>query len=152
MKVKLTTNSGFTLVELIVVLVIAVLGFSVIANNINSGNYATKLQLVSQDIASGLRYAQSQALMTQKSISVDIDLSNNSYAISNQKKIYSFDKEIVVTLEIAEQEYTEDQIAKIRFFPDGSSTGGRIKLEWGKNVKQIDVNWITGKVSINEKS
>ena len=152
MKVTLTTNRGFSLVEVIVVLVIAVLGFSVIAININSGNYATKLQLVAQEIASALRYAQSQALMTQKSISVDIDLSHNSYAISNQQKTYHFNKEIVVTLEIAEQEYTADQIAKIRFFPDGSSTGGRIKLEWGKNVKQIDVNWITGKVSINEQT
>jgi general secretion pathway protein H len=152
MKKSLNSNQGFTLIEIIIVLIITVLGFSVIANNINSGNYGTKLQLITYEIASALRYAQSQALITQKSTSVDIDLSENSYAVSSQNKQHKFNKEIAVTLEIAEQEYTVDQIARIRFFPDGSSTGGRIKLEWGSFYKQIDVNWITGKVTINEKS
>jgi general secretion pathway protein H len=151
MNKSLNTSQGFTLIEIIIVLMIAVLGFGVIANNISSGNYGTKLQLIAYEIASALRYAQSQALITQKSTSVDIDLSENSYVVSNQDKKHKFNKEIAVTLEIAEQEYTDNQIARIRFFSDGSSTGGRIKLEWKGVLRQIDVNWITGKVTVNEK-
>lgn len=151
MKRQFNTSKGFTLIELIIVLIIAVLGFSVIANNINYGNYGIKLKLLTHEIASVLRYAQSQALITQKSTSVDIDLRQNVYSVSNQDKKYTFNKEIAVIMEIAEQEYTVDQVARIRFFPDGSSTGGRIKLEWGNYLKQIDVNWITGKVTINEE-
>jgi general secretion pathway protein H len=90
MKKSLNSNQGFTLIEIIIVLIIAVLGFSVIANNINSGNYGTKLQLITYEIASALRYAQSQALITQKSTSVDIDLSENSYAVSSQNKQHKF--------------------------------------------------------------
>jgi general secretion pathway protein H len=144
-------NEGFTLIEIIIVLVISILGFSVISSNINSGNYGTKLQLVARDIASALRYAQSQALLTQNSIAVDINLKDNSYSVSNQQKQYSFNKAISVSLVIAEEEYSLEQIGSIRFFPDGSSTGGRITLEWGNQFRQIDVNWITGQVTINEK-
>lgn len=151
MQASLKFNKGFTLIEMIIVLVISVLGFSVISSNINSGNYGTKLQLVARDIASALRYTQSQALMNQQSMSVDINLKDNSYSLSNQQKQYSFNKEIAVSLIIAEQEYTDEQVASIRFFPDGSSTGGRITLEWENQIKQIDVNWITGQVTINAK-
>lgn len=141
---------GFTLVEIIVVLVISVLGFSVISTNINSGNYGAKLELVTREIASALRYAQSQALLNQKSMAVDINLKDNSYSISNQEKKYTLNQEISISLVIAEEEYSVEQIGSIRFFPDGSSTGGRIKLQWGNQIKQIDVNWITGQVKINE--
>ncbi len=150
MQYSAKANQGFTLIEIIIVLVISVLGFSVISSNINSGNYGTKLQLVSRDIASALRYAQSQALLNQQSVAVDINLKDNSYSLSNQQKQYSFNQAISVSLVIAEEEYSAEQIASIRFFPDGSSTGGRIKLEWGNQFRQIDVNWITGQVTINE--
>lgn len=145
------TNKGFTLIEVIVVLMVIVVGFGVISRRINTGNHGTKLQLVTRDIASALRYAQSQALLNQKPIAVDISLKDNSYSLSNQQKQFSFNQEITVSLVIAEEEYTDEQVGSIRFFPDGSSTGGRIKLEWGSQMTQIDVNWITGQVTINEK-
>jgi general secretion pathway protein H len=143
-------NCGFTLIELIIVLLISVLAFAVIGSNIGSGNRSTKLQAVARDMASALRYAHGQALMTQKPVSVAINLQDNSYSISNRSKTYPFAEEIDVSVVIAEDEFSEGEQGNIRFFGDGSSTGGRITLEWGTELRRIDVNWITGKVSISD--
>lgn len=145
-------NSGFTLLELIIVLMISVLGFAVLGNNIASGNHSTKLQAVARDIASALRYAHGQALLTQNTVSVAIDLKNNQYSISNRDKLYPFEAEIDVSLVVAEEEFSDDEQGSIRFFGDGSSTGGRITLEWGNQLRRVDVNWITGEVSISNTS
>jgi general secretion pathway protein H len=36
----------------------------------------------------------------------------------------------------------------IRFFGDGSSTGGRVSLKRGESVWQIDINWLTGQIEL----
>jgi len=140
---------GFTLLELIIVLLISVLGFAVIGSNISSGNQSTRLKSAARDIASALRFAHGQALVARKPVSVAISLADNSYRISNRAKIYRLDTEIDISLTVAEEEFTEDQEGSIRFFGDGSSTGGRIILELGNLVQTIDVNWITGAVLIS---
>jgi general secretion pathway protein H len=141
---------GFTLLEMIIVLVISVLGFAVVGSNINSGNESTRLQAVARDIASALRFAQSQSLMTRQPVSVTVDLRDNSYVISKPRRVFRFDEQIDVSLTVAEEEFKEDEYGSIKFFGDGSSTGGRVTLEWGKQLRRIDVNWITGQVTIED--
>ena len=38
----------------------------------------------------------------------------------------------------------------IRFFPDGSSTGGRITLSTDRLAYLVDVDWLTGKIHLLE--
>lgn len=147
MNSPLRQSRGFTLIELIIVLLISVLGFAAISSNISSGNQSTKLQAAARDIASALRYAHGQALLSRQPVSVAINLDDNSYRISNRNKIYRLADEIDVSLVVAEEEFEKGE-GSIRFFGDGSSTGGRITLEWGKQLRRIDVNWITGEVGI----
>lgn len=150
MSIAVKAEQGFTLLELIIVLLISVLGFAVIGSNISSGNQSTRVQAAARDIASALRYAHGQALMSRQPVSVTLDLGDNSYTIGNRGKRYRLDSEIGISVTVAEDEFTEGQQAGIRFFGDGSSTGGRITLELGKQLRRIDVNWITGAVAIND--
>lgn len=150
--IAVRAERGFTLLEMIIVLVISVLGFAVVGSNINSGNESTRLQVVARDLASALRYAQSQSLMIRQPVSVTIDLRDNSYRISNRNKVFRFDEQIDVSLTVAEEEFQQDEFGSIKFFGDGSSTGGRVVLEWGKQLRRIDVNWITGQVSISDSA
>ncbi len=142
---------GFTLIELTVVLLIMVLGFSAIGTNISSGNQSSQLKALSRDLASALRYARGQALISHNEVSVAINLAENTYKVSNRDKIYHFSDEIEVTLVIAQDEFKNDEIGQLRFYPDGSSSGGRITMEWGNLVNIIDVNWLSGKVEISDK-
>jgi general secretion pathway protein H len=143
---------GFTLLELIIVLLISVLGFAVVGSNISSGNQSTRIQAAARDIASAMRYAHGQALMSRQPVSVTVNLDDNSYSISNRGKIYRLDSQIDISVTVAEEEFSEGREASIRFFGDGSSTGGRITLEWGKQLRRIDVNWITGAVAIHDSA
>lgn len=149
MRFAVNTAQGFTLLELIIVLLISVLGFAVVGSNISSGNQSTRLQAAARDIASALRYAHGQALMTRQPVSVAVNLGDNSYRISNRDKIFHLNSEIDISLVVAEEEFAEGEEGSIRFFGDGSSTGGRITLEWGAQLRRIDVNWITGEVAIS---
>lgn len=142
---------GFTLIELTVVLLIAVLGFSVIGTNVSSGNHSSQLKAITRDMASAFRYARGQALISHKEVAVAIDLSENTYQLSNRKKTYQFADEIEVTLVIAQDEFTDKKTGYIRFYPDGSSSGGRVTLEWGDLLYRVDVNWLTGKVAISNE-
>lgn len=142
---------GFTLIELTVVMLIVVLGFSVIGTNISSGNKSAQLKAISRDLSSALRYARGQALISHDEISVAIDLAENTYQVSNRDKIYHFSDEIDVTLVIAQDEFEGEEIGHLRFYADGSSSGGRITLEWGDLVNIVDVNWLSGKVDITDE-
>jgi len=148
---SIKANQGFTLIEMIIVLLISVLGFAVLGSNISSGNQSTRLQAAARDIASALRYAHGQALLSRQPVSVEIDLADNSYRLSNRDKTYPLDEQIELSLVVAEEEFAEGKAGSIRFFGDGSSTGGRITLEWGKQLRRVDVNWITGAVAINDE-
>jgi general secretion pathway protein H len=146
----LHSNKGFTLLELVVVLFIVVLGFSVVGINLSSGNDSTKLKATARDIVSALRFAKGQALISHQETTLNLDLAENSYTVSGRDKVYSIPKAIDVTVVTAQSELTGEGLGSIRFFADGSSTGGRITLELGKAAWQIDINWLTGQIELED--
>ena len=143
-------NKGFTLLELIVVLFIVVLGFAAIGINLSSGNDSAELKVAARDIVSALRYARGQALISHRETTITLDLVKNSYTVSSRGKVYPIPKTVKVTVVTAQSEINNEGVGNIRFFADGSSTGGRITLSRGKAGWQIDINWLTGKIELND--
>lgn len=142
---------GFTLLELTVVLFVVVLGFSVIGLNLSSGSDSTELKAAARDIVSALRYARGQALMTHQETTVAINLSDNNYMVTGRDKLYQIPEGIEVTVVTAQTELTGEGTAGIRFFADGSSTGGRVTLERGNATWKIDINWLTGQIELESE-
>jgi general secretion pathway protein H len=71
--------------------------------------------------------------------------------MTDKSRIYKLSKDIEVTLDVAQSQIEDDGTqGAIRFFPDGSSTGGRITLEISEIKRQLDINWLTGQVEISE--
>lgn len=141
------SDAGFTLLELIIVLGIMVLGFGAVAVNMSSGNDSMALKAATRDLASGLRFVRSQAMISHSPSALDFNLSDNSYSLTGQAKIYHLAEDIDVTISTAKDDLHEGS-AQLRFFPDGSSIGGRITLEKNKLSQEININWLTGHVSI----
>ena len=146
-----SSSKGFTLLELMLVMFIVILGFAAIGLNISSGNDATKLQSAARDMVSALRFAKGQALISHKETTVALDLNENNYTVSGRDKVFTIPDTIALTVVTAQEELTGKGLASIRFFPDGSSSGGRIKLERNSAIWQIDINWLTGQVELESK-
>ena len=49
---------------------------------------------------------------------------------------------------VAREEQPGPGLAAIRFFADGSSTGGRVVVRRGDAAWRVDVNWLTGAVRV----
>jgi general secretion pathway protein H len=147
----LSRVGGFTLLELVVVLFIVVLGFSVVGINLSSGNEPTEIKAAARDIVSALRYARGQALMSRQETTLALDLAENNYTVSGRDRVYIIPKTIDVTVVTAQSELRGEGLGNIRFFADGSSTGGRITLERGNTAWQIDINWLTGQIELENK-
>lgn len=145
-------SAGFTLIELLIVLVIIVLGFSVVAINISSGSSSMEHKAAARDIVSALRYARGQALMMHRETTFSIDLAENSYTVSGRDKKYTIPEAIDVTVVTAQSELTGEGQGNIRFFADGSSTGGRITLERDHKAWRIDINWLTGQIDLENEA
>ena len=141
---------GFTLLELLVVLFIMVLGFSVVGVNLSSGSDGAALKVAARDLVSALRYARGQALMTHQEETVTLDLAENSYTVSGRTNSYLIPKAIALTVVSAQSELTGAGKANMRFFSDGSSTGGRITLEQGRSAWEININWLTGQIKLDD--
>jgi len=140
---------GFTLIELMLVLFIMIAGLAVVAPNISSGQATTQIKTAGRDLVSALRFARGEALISQQQMVLTLDLGDNSYKVSKRDKRFTIPEDIKVTLVTAQSELSGDEIGSIRFFPDGSSTGGRITLEKGENRWLVDVNWLTGHVELS---
>ena len=141
-------EKAFTLIELLLVIVIIAMAAAVVAPNIGSGNQTAKLNGAARELASALRFARGYALSHAKESTLLFNLDENTYKITGKEKLYKLSKQIEVTLNVAESELVGDRQGGVRFFPDGSSTGGRIVLTVEENERQLDVNWLTGQVDI----
>ena len=48
----------------------------------------------------------------------------------------------------AQADIVNDSTGAIRFFPDGGSNGGRITIGSGERKYDVDIDWLTGRVTI----
>lgn len=139
-----TKQQGFSLLELMIVLVLAGLLSGVVATNMSRGPVLRKAV---HDVSSSLRHARNLALIQHRSIVWKINLVKKSYGFKalNTKQL---DHDLSIQVDSAATENTQPNMAGIRFFPDGSSTGGKVDIIYKKQRYSINVEWLSGRVSI----
>ena len=142
-------NSGFTLIELLVVLAIATLLLAVVPPMLNNVIGSAQVKSATRHLAAGLKTARSKAISTQQEVTLAVDVKNNSFALLEKRKQLNLPDDSSIVLTTAKSEQLSDTEGAFRFCPDGSSTGGRIALSHDPFEYFIDINWLTGKVSIS---
>jgi general secretion pathway protein H len=139
-------SSGFTIIELIVVLIIVLLGMTVVGANFSKVSPALQLKTVGGEVISALRLARTQAVSTQQAVSVRFNLYENTYQVQGQQTL-KLPEDLTLSLVILRKNYAGNEIASIIFYQDGSSSGAQVLLELANHKKQIEVNWLTGKIT-----
>lgn len=126
---------GFTLIELLVVVVIMLLA-------------STEMKAAARQLAAGLRKARSEAVARRVETTVTVDVEGRRFQVAGDSRSYALPAGVELSLFTAESERSGPSTGAIRFYPDGGSTGGRITLAARDRRYEVDVNWLTGKVTI----
>lgn len=138
---------GYTLVELLVVVGLIAAALAVGAAAMRSGMPGAQLRGAARELAAQLRYTRAQAIATGQSQLFTLDARTREWQAPNRRHgRLPREVDIVATGARIEQE-NPDQVA-VRFFPEGAATGGRILLERGDAAWQVDVEWLTGQVTL----
>lgn len=138
---------GFTILEVVVVLVLAGAILVLLLGSPLRTASAGDLKAAARAIASGLRQAQSMAITSRKDAVLTLDVEAREFRVGDTPP-RSVSSKVDLKLYTAEAEVSSERLGAIRFYPDGSSTGGRVTVSAGERKYLVDVDWITGRVSI----
>ncbi len=139
---------GFTLVEMMVVMAMLALIMAVIPPLFSNSLSSATLRAAARDVAAGLRTARSEAITFNKEVRFRLDLEAHSFTIGDDKTALSLPSDVDIVLFTAISETIDSQAGAIRFFTDGSSTGGGITLTVEDQKYEVMVDWLTGRVRI----
>ena len=131
------------------VLVIGTVLVTLVGVQISAGMPGAELRSGARDVASGLRYVRSQAMAQGREQVFYLDVERGYYWYQGGEQRRALPESLSLGLVTAESEVLGEHVAGIRFFPDGSATGGEITLRIGERRIVVDVDWVTGRVGIN---
>jgi len=139
-------NKGFSLIEILVVMVFIAVIAGFVSSSMTKSLKKTKIRAVSKNLVSALRYTRGQAIVKHEEKTISFNVKEKTYKAPRKKTVHIPD-EVELNVYTADSEIADESVGKIRFFSDGSSTGGWVKLTYGKKIWKINVNWLTGEIS-----
>jgi general secretion pathway protein H len=142
-------TAGFTLVELLIVVTLLVTLSAVLAPILMPSPTRT-LRGAASEIATTLRETRRQAQARQAPRRFVVDTRARSFGIEGAAGWRPLPDGVEAALTTAESLLVDQRRGGIDFFPDGSSTGGRVSLEMAEQSVRVDIEWLTGRIRVSE--
>ncbi|MDM8517989.1 prepilin-type N-terminal cleavage/methylation domain-containing protein [Desulfobacterales bacterium HSG16] len=168
-------KTGFSLLELLVVLVIMGVAASLVGIRISGSMDQVQVMAASGKIAASLKWARTKAITERAVYLASIYIEDNRISVQRQKMSEIEDDigsdvendpgqsrhrtlsyqlpdglSFVKGISIKNEKYTD--LFEIEFYPSGNSSGGEIFLsDKAENLSRIRVNFITGIVEVDER-
>jgi general secretion pathway protein H len=139
---------GFTLIEMLAVIVLIAIAATVTAVSLHGGR--GQLDATAQRVAAGLRDTRTRAMATSRPQRFTVDLRDHSFAAPGREP-RRLPQGASIRVTSAAQDTTQAGVARIRFFPDGSSSGGRVVLSDQRRSVMVAVDWLTGAVTVRKE-
>jgi general secretion pathway protein H len=146
----ITSEAGFTLIELIVVLAILGLMTVFLTGNVRQVSPAVEGRAAAQAISGALRQARSEAIAGNGSVWFTVNLAGRSYQWGRSPP-RALPGTLNLSLLTSQDQVASESAGRIRFDSDGGSSGGRISIAGGGVVWWVGIDWLSGRVSIEEK-
>lgn len=140
---------GFTLVEVLAVVALIALALTVVSVSIGTGLSGARVKAASRDLVAALRYTRGQAIVKREQRTLSVDVEQRRYRAEGRDWV-ELPKDMTMKLYTARSELEEEGVGRIRFYPDGSSTGGYIDLVRDDDTWRVEVLWLTGEVSVSD--
>lgn len=144
-------SQGFTLIEMMIVIAISAIVLATLVPNFTPAIERAKLHASSRDIVSALRHCRGYAMIKGEDALFELNTIAHTYRISGRKKLYNIPDSIELGLFTTSTETLDEGTGRIRFFPDGSATGGRVTLIGKNQTLVVDINWLTGEIKLGDK-
>ena len=143
---------GFSLLELLVVMVIMSLLFTLVPPLLSGALPSLTLKATTNDVLQDLKFIRNIAVLQGRKTQVIIDAGDRSYLSGerNHGKPQILPKDIDIEAKDTGLQDADTHNPVIAFFADGSSSGGVITLKNKDKAYSIIVDWITGGVTIND--
>jgi general secretion pathway protein H len=132
-------STGFTLIEILVVLLIMGLALSIVAGFAPAGRTGLELASGTDEVANTLRLARVRAIAQQRTVSFTVAADGHGYVLDSV--VHALPRAVTAAM---------DGAAAIRFAPDGSASGGAVRLAGGGRVRIVRVDWLSGRVTASE--
>lgn len=142
------TARGFTLFELLVVLTVLGLVAALGVPKLSNAFTGPGVRAAALDLAAVLRSARMQAVAESRPALFRFDPETRRAAIGNSYRGAPLAADLVLSFEGPDP---GAPFAGIAFFPDGTSSGGRILVADGGQGFLIAVDWLTGRTRVDAR-
>ncbi len=139
--------AGFTLIEIIIVLALAGLLLALVPPRLSGVMGTAEARSAARELASALRYARSRAVTAHAEVLLTVDTERHRYRLSGSRW-RDLPEDLKLSLTTARSERRSRSVGSIRFYPDGTGTGGQITLATRLRRYVVDVSWLTGRIAI----
>jgi general secretion pathway protein H len=140
---------GFTLFELLVVILIIGLVLAAVPGFLIRDSDRVDLEAATKSLAAGLREARSEAVLSNREQVFALDVETRRFRVAAGRPLRQLDSDLALRFTTARSGVLAPTAGTIRFFPDGSATGGAIRLVRDDLQAGVRVDWLTGEVSID---
>lgn len=130
-------EDGFTLIEMIVVLVVLALAGSIVLARGPMRSATLDLRSAGRLVATDLRTLRAQAIATDHDQAFSIDPRTGDYGVRNGARHH-----------VSGPVTVAGPATPILFHPDGSASGGTVILAEKDRRVSVVVDWLTGGVSV----
>jgi prepilin-type N-terminal cleavage/methylation domain-containing protein len=159
---KRTGNNGFTLLELLIVVLVLALVLAVAYPSLSRGSDSIRLRATGRDVLNTLRYAREKAVTEQVGMKVTMERTKQTLVLTNDlgdgTRTYNMPDSVKIQRIVLGGNEVQEGPVSVRFLPNGSSdqvevllvsknssflriisdpiTGGaRIELGAGENIR-----------------
>ncbi|MGE7138896.1 GspH/FimT family pseudopilin [Luteibacter sp. NPDC031894] len=138
---------GFTLFEMLAVILLIGIAAAAVSIPVTQGLASARVNAASGELAAALRWTRAQSIVRGQALALEVDTAASTYKAPGKNDVH-LPKDMRVSITSAREDQANASTGRIRFFPDGSSTGGRITLKRGQREWHVNVTWLTGAVSV----
>ena len=142
-------DAGFTLLELILVLLLLGVSMLIVLPNLEKGLQDREVRSSAWRLAAAARDLRSRALFDGEAQQLDLNLPQNSYRVARSREVRLPAEVRIVSVDGGE--VVDRDSKRFYFFPNGSSLGGEIVLADSEKAISylIRLEALTGRIEVS---